>query len=457
MNKFQFFKKAFLVTGFFGLAISVHAQLPLTYIEYDSLGTLVSIDTTSNQNFVVFGNSFPGGSIRVIDKLGTPIKQIVIPDYTIRSGRCTTDDGFIIGGDSGNVASVIKLDSMGNRQWKTEVNVHLDGHVSAITMNNSNEFYICVFNDSALYHDPAYFVRLDSSGTILCSTKLLENGFVSSNNAIEFSIDDNPIVLTTINPVKNTRVYKIDSLCGIIWSQSYYDTTGLAIGFTSMGITKAGLDSFIVTGTLQGDPNGDFPGLIYFINSMGDSLWSKTYFSVNGYRSLNLFKAVRLSTGEFFIIGNQDDYFGRSVILLIKTDSFGDTIWTQQISGRGIAVCKSMILDDLGYPLIIGYTQDSIYANPVPILIRVDHSISNEENLNSLDNFVAVNYFSGQFQIAGENLALFKILDLAGKLIFSQKIENKSTLLAPTLNHGIYIISVIDRNGRRFNKKFVLD
>jgi hypothetical protein len=102
---------------------------------------------------------------------------------------------------------------------------------------------------------------------------------------------------------------------------------------------------YIVVGGLENDL------WLLKTDASGDSIWSKTY----GEEGKDWASCVReTSDGEYIIVGYKDDDLPNVYaedLWLIKTDSFGDTIWTKlyggdSINGEGISVC---VTSDGGY------------------------------------------------------------------------------------------------------------
>jgi hypothetical protein len=120
----------------------------------------------------------------------------------------------------------------------------------------------------------------------------------------------------------------------------------------------------------------DYPtvyhGNIFLIktNIYGDTLWTKTYGNDENDRAFSIDK----TDDGGYIIAGFDGFSTRgdnSALWLIKTNSFGDSIWTKKYDlNEGKSICKTA---DGGY-VITGRTfQDSIYNTDV-YLLKIDSS-----------------------------------------------------------------------------------
>jgi len=115
---------------------------------------------------------------------------------------------------------------------------------------------------------------------------------------------------------KHIYLIKVNESGDTLWTKIFEEGSerGLSLEITTDG-------EFIITGK---DSSGLF---LRKISSSGVTLWSKTYGLLN-----SIGKSVKeTSDGGFIIVG--DDSVGIVDLILIKTDSVGDTIWTRTYGG----------------------------------------------------------------------------------------------------------------------------
>lgn len=130
---------------------------------------------------------------------------------------------------------------------------------------------------------------------------------------------------------------KTDKWGDTLWTR-IYDGSGTWVQQISGG-------GYILVGSLENDL------WLLKADASGDSVWAKTY----GEEGKDWGRCVRQTTDEgYIIVGFKDDELPNLYeqdLWLLKTDSFGDTIWTKpyggdSISGKGISVC---VTSDGGY------------------------------------------------------------------------------------------------------------
>lgn len=116
---------------------------------------------------------------------------------------------------------------------------------------------------------------------------------------------------------------KTNSNGDTLWTKSY-GSAQEAYGYS----VKQTLDSgFIIAGAIDSFSSGGFDAFLIKTNSLGDTLWTKTYGGINndGARSVEL-----TTDGGYIITGNTSSFgAGYNDVYLIKTDSTGDTLWTK--------------------------------------------------------------------------------------------------------------------------------
>jgi hypothetical protein len=120
---------------------------------------------------------------------------------------------------------------------------------------------------------------------------------------------------------------KIDAFGDTLWTKTYGGTNHDNGG--SVQVTSDG--GFIIAGSTWsfGAGNGDF----YLIktNADGDTLWTRTY----GGISEEVARSSQVTSDGGFIIAGSTDSFGEggTDVYLVRTDAFGDTLWTRTYGG----------------------------------------------------------------------------------------------------------------------------
>ncbi|KAF5040151.1 hypothetical protein DSECCO2_536430 [anaerobic digester metagenome] len=84
---------------------------------------------------------------------------------------------------------------------------------------------------------------------------------------------------------------------------------------------------------------------------------------------------IQTSDGGYIVTGSTDSYgLGGWDIYLIKTDEYGDTIWTKAYGGAGYDVSTDIIATNDGNYVICGITDSYGYGNNDVYLIKIDQN-----------------------------------------------------------------------------------
>jgi hypothetical protein len=145
-------------------------------------------------------------------------------------------------------------------------------------------------------------------------------------------------------------IIKTDSLGELLWTKTYG-------GFYNDGSEwiECTTDSgYIVAGTSNSYGSGSSDIWVVRINENGDTTWTQTYGGVNGDKSWSV---IQTNDEGYVICGKTESYgAGGSDVWLIKTDSLGDTVWTQTYGGSQHDLGRSVVQTSDNCYIITGYT-----------------------------------------------------------------------------------------------------
>ncbi len=101
-------------------------------------------------------------------------------------------------------------------------------------------------------------------------------------------------------------------------------------------------------------PATHFDALVIKKDENGNTLFTKTY---GGVQDDYFNKGIELPTGEFLFIGsttssNLPGFHAMHDILIVKTDSLGNTIWTKCYGGTGIDIARDIVYSNNTYTLV---------------------------------------------------------------------------------------------------------
>jgi hypothetical protein len=145
---------------------------------------------------------------------------------------------------------------------------------------------------------------------------------------------------------------KTDSLGDTLWTKTY----GGANSDYGHSVQQTLDGGYIIAGRTQSYGAGVSDVYLIRTDSLGDTLWTKTY---GGVYQDEGFSVQQTSDGGYIIVGDTDTYgTGAFFAYLIKTDSLGDTLWTGRY-GETLSDCIGWSVQqtaDDGY-IIAGYAE----------------------------------------------------------------------------------------------------
>jgi len=159
---------------------------------------------------------------------------------------------------------------------------------------------------------------------------------------------------------------KIDSQGDTVWNKTYPNINGTTVG----GIVKQTFDSgYIITANEERYIDSIHNPLIIKTNSYGDTLWTRYFDSIQGF-GLNVGWGIDIeqTTDSGFIVNCNGH--------LIKTDSQGDTLWTKNYEGGAYLGRTISQTTDGGY----------IFVSNKMTLDTILFSFTSESYLTKLDN-----------------------------------------------------------------------
>ena len=259
----------------------------------------------------------------------------------------TNDSGFIIAGETvsfgsgGYDAWLIKTDSNGNETWnKTFGGTDKDGGRS-VQQTNDSGYIIGGYADS--YGNPGHdtwLIKTDEDGiedwnsTIgglasdgaFCVRQTSDEGYIAIGYADSYGAGDHDVWLIKIDMYGNEE-----------WNRTY-GTAEWDLGYS---VQQTEDNGFIIIGTTKSYGSGGQDAWLIKTDMYGYEEWNRTYGgSNNDWGSA----VVMTDDGGYLITGDTRSYGpGGYDIWLIKTDSYGNEMWTRIYGGS--------LTDDTGYYL----------------------------------------------------------------------------------------------------------
>ncbi len=114
---------------------------------------------------------------------------------------------------------------------------------------------------------------------------------------------------------------KTDNYGDTVWTRTYGGEKQ-DYGYDVQQTTDGG---YVIVGSTVSFGNGSTDIYLIKTDNYGDTLWTKTF----GQEYIDMGSSVQQTSDEGFIITGDYYFYGLSILLLIKTDNNGDELWTK--------------------------------------------------------------------------------------------------------------------------------
>ena len=237
-----------------------------------------------------------------------------------------------------------------------------NGRGTSVKQTSDGGYIITGFtNNITTSTNDTYLIKTDGNGDTLW-TKIYENNIgndfgysVQQTSDGGYFITGRSTNFTTFND--DTYLIKTDGNGDTLWIKKY-TINNHELGLTSGQQTTDG--GYIITGTTGSNISG-FKVYLIKTNGYGDTIWTKTY----GESHQSHGNSVQQTTDGGYIITGYTTYGA----CLIKTDGNGDTLWTKTYGeGCGFSVQQT---SDGGY-IITGLTRNITTSTDNTYLIKTD-------------------------------------------------------------------------------------
>ncbi len=248
------------------------------------------------------------------------------------SAQQTSDGGFILTGSLYNAnntsnLALIKTNINGDSLW---TRLYGDTNVSSgyyVTQTSDGGFFVGG-NIAILTQSSMFLVKTDNNGDTLWTKKysgIIGKSFQQTN-------DGGYVVAGykygNYNQGINFVILKTDSNGDSIWTKTYDENND----DYAHSIKQTNDGGYIITGTTK-PTNSNYDIYVLKTDSLGNSEWSKTF---GGYTQEQGYSIIQNGDGSYILLGYTNEYQGTSSgyeqILLIKMDNVGDTLWTNKFN-----------------------------------------------------------------------------------------------------------------------------
>ncbi|MGB3342176.1 MAG: hypothetical protein WBB37_11915 [bacterium] len=275
-----------------------------------------------------------------------------------RSVKQTMDKGYIITGwtSFGNDFEVylIKTDSFGDTLWTRTYGGEYEDTGFSVLQTSDSGYIIAgrTYSFGASYSE-VYLIKTDNVGDTLWTKMYGDHGGSPSYNwaeSIQKTVDGGYIIAGTYR-LNNGYLLRTDSFGDTLWTRWF----GGPQKDQLFSVQQTADSGYITVGYTESWGAGSCDVYLVKTDSLGDTLWTRTYGGIHD----DVGKSVQqISSGGYIIVGTTVlGGPGYTDVYLIKTDSFGDTLWTRTYGGANIHNQGESVLQtaDGGY-IITGST-----------------------------------------------------------------------------------------------------
>ncbi len=249
----------------------------------------------------------------------------------------TPDDGFIVVGFTESFGNgncdfyLVKTDPNGDTVWTQTFGGSEDDRARAIVPTGDGSYIVAGYTLSyGAGNNDIYMIKIDDSGNFIWSETYGGSGSEFAYNIIKTSDDGYLLIGYTSSFGAGSNdfyIVKTDSLGEQQWSK-YYGGTEADIGYSVAELTEGG---FIFAGYTRSFGAGQYDFYLIKTDNDGDSLWTKTFGGTGDEFATSV---VETDDGGFILSGGTSSFgAGSRDFYLVRTNSVGDTLWSRTYGG----------------------------------------------------------------------------------------------------------------------------
>ena len=251
------------------------------------------------------------------------------------SVRQTSDGGYILAGDSGDMpfgeAYIIKTDNAGVLEWEslfeaTPPSTHVTGRCVRQTFDGG---YIIAGSSSSMGGGGIYLLKLDQLGEEEWSGTIGSGG--PGDHWYGYAIEQTPDSGYVVAGRYGTTGYvvKTHPVSGIEWERTFGAGISSFTAFNSVCITDS--NDYLLAGTICPNEIGNYEIYLVMLDEAGDLLWE---FTMGGPEGESASSVQQTTDGGFIVAGTTNSYgSGESDVYLLKVDEYGCLEWQTWVGG----------------------------------------------------------------------------------------------------------------------------
>ena len=235
-------------------------------------------------------------------------------------------------------ALVFKTDSVGNFLWaKSLGGINNENAVKIIELSDHGYGITGTTESYGSGNADIFFARMDVNGDTAftrvygtADNEICKSMASTSDGGFIICGKSSEIISGAL--VFKAILLRIDSTGNLLWSKSYGDT----LYQEAQSVAQTADGGFVVCGSRDFTSTGNYDILLFRTESSGNIIWSKTYGGNKGEGSYT----VNLNADGTTVLSGYTNSMGyghrgddSTNIFLMKTDANGDTIWTRTYGG----------------------------------------------------------------------------------------------------------------------------
>lgn len=420
------------------------------------LGVGVCVQITSDGDYVITG--LTEGKPRL---LKTDTSGIILWERMDQGGgnwvEETSDGGFILAG----IPDLLKTDSQGDSLWAMDFDIY-----SMCAQETSDGGFILVGATKDV-NEKLAIIKTDNSGNQEWMRSYGDPA--RSNNTgyfVQETFDGGYIITgrTGIDSEEYTSkalwLVKINSSGDTLWTREYgeWNNTEINGGYC---VRETSDDGYIVVGYKNQLSSSGGVWLLK-TDSLGDTMWTQLYSSVTGGEGYSV--QVTQDSGYIVVGTNEPLYFmsaepGRN-LWLIKTDTLGDTLWTRTYGDEGngdIGYCVQQT-DDKGFVItgILNHNLWLLRTDSLGLLGIIEDTrpddIGNIRLVNSIGKSISVRYFDFPDGIE------VSIFDACGRVVDELNSFGSSGIISFGEHYpaGVYFVKFNQKNNNHTERVVII-
>lgn len=346
--------------------------------------------------------------------------------YAIQS----SDGGYIaVGTTQGADYNVylVKTDANGDTLWTRNLGGSGDDEANSVMETSDGNYMVCGYTNSYGAGNYDYFLaKIDFSGNMIWS-----NAYGTLSDELGFFVQetsDNGYIISGAAAATNASIdaycVKTDAAGTIQWA-NYYGTLLTDWGYMMREVMGGG---YVLTGYVTAGAATDV--FLIRTNAQGDTLWTRTYGGIDYEQG---FCVMQTADSGYAISGSvYSTSMGGSDAMILKTDSFGNLLWSHSFGGSGDDWAPSFVIAaDKGYVL-------GAYTNSLTGGLHDFYLVKTDSAGNSLGN---CNQYNNTLQTTPRQFATTPIASTATSFNFGQvfiltNLDSGVTQYSPCISLG---------------------